>query len=369
MQRLRPSITGDVQVDLVTGLGSDRVRAEASLEELGLVLPLAQRALWLKACGSDDALMIVARNDGDRPVAATGVSIALSRAMPGHRLYRVERMSSAERDDIDDALLLGLMNAARRDASCLRISIQVFERDEDRRARLSQILRKHGFVGSTEMRSYERTLALELSPGAETLLASLAMKVRRNIREPAKRGLEIRPVRDPALAPRLDELLQETYDRTGGVAPQLPWATVIEMSAREPHRSRISGLFDAAATGSETLLGYSWGAVHGDYVTYEAGGSTRRADLGRTPLAYAPLWDLIAWATTTPATWFDFGGITPGTKATADDPLGGISDFKRHFSQTVVDVGAEWVFEPRPVRSSIARAVSAIARRFGGGSA
>ncbi|MGH7623035.1 MAG: hypothetical protein ACREMU_11895, partial [Gemmatimonadaceae bacterium] len=253
-----------MQVDLVTGLGSDRARAEASLEELGLVLPLAQRALWLQARGSDDALMIVARNDGDRPVAATGVSIALSRAMPGHRLYRVERMSAAQRDDVDDALLLALMNAARRDASCLRVSIEVFERDDTRRARLSRILREHGFVGSVEMRSYERTLALELSPGADALLAGLAMKVRRNIREPAKRGLEIRRVSDLALAPRLEALLRETYERTGGVAPQLPWATVIALSEREPHRSRISGLFDPAAPGPDTLIGYTWGAVHGD---------------------------------------------------------------------------------------------------------
>jgi hypothetical protein len=366
---MQTSATGDVLVDIVSGLVSERARAEAALDDLAITIPLPQRAVWLRACGADDAIMVVARDRDDRPIAATGVNIASSRAMPGHRLYRVERMSAAQREDVDDALLRGLVDVARRDASCLRVSVEVFERDDVRRTRLTRTLAEHGFARSFEKRSYERTLALELSPRADALLGGLAMKVRRNIREPAKRGLEIRRVTDPVLAPRLDALLRETYERTGGVAPHLPWSTVIEMSEREPQRSRISGLFDPTAAGPDTLLGYSWGVVHGDYVTYEAGGSTRRADLGRTPLAYAPLWDLIAWATTTPATWFDFGGVTAGSKAAADDPLGGISDFKRHFSQSVVDVGAEWVFEPRPVRSSIARAVSAVVRRLGGGGA
>ena len=39
-------------------------------------------------------------------------------------------------------------------------------------------------------------------------------------------------------------------------------------------------------------------------------------------------------------------------------PLGGISDFKRHFTEHVAQVGAEWSFEPRRGRASAARAVS-----------
>jgi hypothetical protein len=367
MQTLQTSVTIGLLVDVVRGVGAERDEAEAALDDQGVLLPLPQRAFWMRACGSNDALIAVAREEGDRPVAAVGVSIAASRALPGHRLYRIARMSAAGRDSIDAMLIGGVVAAAKRDALCLRVSVEVFERDETRRARLTSALAAYGFIRTLDMRSYQQTLALELAPGADALLTRLAASVRRNIREPVKRGLEIRQVSDAALAPRLDALLRETYRRTGGVAPQLPWRSLIELSTREPHRSRICGLFDPMATGSDMLVGYAWGAVHGDYVSYEAGGSTRRADLGRTPLAYAPLWDLIAWASRTHATWFDLGGVTPGTNATADDPLGGISDFKRHFSQTLVNVGAEWVLEPRPVRASIAHAVSALGRRLGGG--
>ena len=66
------------------------------------------------------------------------------------------------------------------------------------------------------------------------------------------------------------------------------------------------------------------------------------------------MWDLIKWAKHSGAHFFDFGGITPGTLA-SDDPLGGISDFKRYFSQRVVQVGAEWSYEPRPMQAQAAR--------------
>jgi hypothetical protein len=50
------------------------------------------------------------------------------------------------------------------------------------------------------------------------------------------------------------------------------------------------------------------------------------------------------------------GGVT---LADGDQPeLEGISNFKRYFSREVVEVGAEWVLEPHPVRAGIATLVS-----------
>ncbi len=354
-------------VTTIFGLGADRTDAEQALEGDGILLPFPQRAEWLRHTGQDDAFLVVARDAASQPQAAVSVGISKTRALPGHRLYRIERMCAAADIRVDRQLLDGIVDAARRDASCLRVSIEVFERNEERRSALQAALADTGFAKSPDTRSYARTLALELAPGAEALLSALNLKVRRNVREPVKRGLEIRRITDVALAPRLEELLRETYARTGGASPHFPWSFIIELAAREPNRSHVSGLFDPKAEGAESLLAFSWGVMHGDYVTYEAGGSTRRPELGRTPVAYAPLWDLISWATTTRASWFDFGGVTAGTKDSADDPLGGISDFKRHFCQDVVDVGEDWMLEPRPVRSSIARAVGMVARRFGVG--
>ena len=52
---------------------------------------------------------------------------------------------------------------------------------------------------------------------------------------------------------------------------------------------------------------------------------------------------------------------------TSDDPVGGISDFKRNFGGEVVQVGEDWSFDAAPVRDrlagSLSRAVAAIRRR------
>ena len=123
------------------------------------------------------------------------------------------------------------------------------------------------------------------------------------------------------------------------------------------------GLFAPNDNGPSGLLAFAWGCVNGNYVTYDAGASTRNHDLGNMPLAYAPLWDLIAWAKRIGATWFDFGGVSTTTAAPTDDPLGGISDFKRFFCERIVDVGEDWILEPRPIRAMIARTFSAAVER------
>ena len=68
------------------------------------------------------------------------------------------------------------------------------------------------------------------------------------------------------------------------------------------------------------------------------------------------VWDLVRWAKTTGAEWFDMGGITLGNPG--EEALAGISSFKRSFSDNVVEVGSEWILEPRPIRARIADAIS-----------
>jgi lipid II:glycine glycyltransferase (peptidoglycan interpeptide bridge formation enzyme) len=100
---------------------------------------------------------------------------------------------------------------------------------------------------------------------------------------------------------------------------------------------------------------FLWVCNHGDHVEYRAAGSTRRTDV-RIPYGYLLAWEMIQWAKAEGAEWFDMGGVT---LAGGDEPeLEGISRFKRYFSRNVVEVGAEWVFEPFPLRARVATLVS-----------
>jgi hypothetical protein len=174
--------------------------------------------------------------------------------------------------------------------------------------------------------------------------------------------MEVRPVLDVAYADHIDALVRQTFARTGGRPPDLEWRHIIESSALKPSLSRISGMFDTRATGPQSLVSFAWGTARGSYATYEAGAAMRRKDLGSLSLGSAPLWDLVIWARQHSALWFDFGGVTAGRSATANDPVGGISSFKRSFCDNVVDVGEEWVLHPNPLRTSIVDLLKATAR-------
>jgi lipid II:glycine glycyltransferase (peptidoglycan interpeptide bridge formation enzyme) len=108
------------------------------------------------------------------------------------------------------------------------------------------------------------------------------------------------------------------------------------------------------------LVGFAWGCSHGTYATYEAGASSPREDLRKTPLSYAPIWDLVTWASSeTTAQWFDLGGVSLGGD---DDTQSGISEFKRHLSEDLIEVGGEWTLEPHPTRAAIALALGRAAQ-------
>ena len=346
-------------VQSIAGFTDARAAAEAELGNRGVQQPLPQRAEWQRAQGAADTVLFVARTVEGDPVRSVSASIGTSRALPGHHVYRVERIGGSESPQADEAALTALADLVRRDRRCLRLVVEIFERDRLVRARLTNALRRLGFARSSTVRMYRRTLGIALRRPSTKVLATLHKAARRDIRGSSKRGLEVRAITDPALAPRLDELTPPAFRRTPMIDRRRPWARIIALSAANPSVSRLAGLFDPQIDGPDALLAFAWGCRHGSYVSYEDGGP-RRVEPGDAPLRYASLWDLIVWANEeTNAEWFDLGGITDGAaeSSPSDD-----SDFKRHFSREVFDVGEEWLIEPYKVRATIARRVSGAAR-------
>jgi lipid II:glycine glycyltransferase (peptidoglycan interpeptide bridge formation enzyme) len=245
----------------------------------------------------------------------------------------------------------------------LRLHVEVFATDAQTREGLERGLAARGYAPAAAPRRYPRTLAFDLRPPEDDLLRNLDGNTRRKVRAAGKKGLEVRPVNEPAWAGRIADLHRETMGRTGGSGRGASYfARAIEFAAAHPDLSRLAGLFRADATGPDALLGFAWGCRHGDSVQYDAAACTRRSDLN-VPMGYPLIWDLMLWARRQGAAWFDFGGVTAGSHGTADR-LGGISDFKRHFTETVVELGGEWVLQPRPARAWVAGLVSAGAARL-----
>lgn len=358
-----PNGNADHRIEHIAGFGSAREAVEHELESDGIVLPFPQRAEWHQAIGHSRSSLVVARDPEGKARAAVGIGIGRSRSLPLHFIYRVERLGSWETEEDDATLLRAILDTANSDQFCIRVHLGIFEPDPERRSRIGTVLENAGFVRAQHPESYRRTPSLDLQEPEDGLFSRLASSARRNVRLPAKRGFQLVPLHDPSYAGRLTELLEESFRRTAGHAISLPWRTILLRSARSPERSRVVGLFKPNDSSPSGLVAFAWGCVNGNYVTYEAGASTRQEGLGNLPLAYAPLWDIIAWAKRIGAKWFDFGGVSAAGESTSDDPLGGITDFKRFFCERIIEVRDEWILEPRPVRAMIARTVSAAAAR------
>jgi hypothetical protein len=244
---------------------------------------------------------------------------------------------------------------ARRTVRFLRVHVEIFSPDTATRESVAVALRNRGFRQSEDPRSYTSTVAVDLLPDEQTIFNSFQSKTRRDIRAGTKGPVVVKLIESTEWVDRIAALHQETMKRTGGTCSQRDWKTCIELSRSAPSLSRLVGLFHTSRTDPGSLLAFAWACQHGDYAHYDAAASTRNTDL-KHPMAYPLVWDLLCWARQQGATWFDFGGITRGTLG-SDDRLGGISDFKRYFSKTIIKVGEEWVLEPHWTQARLANLV------------
>lgn len=351
---------GGFQVCLLRGPSATRARLERELQLAGYALPLQHRVSWVDAQRRPgDHWLLFVQDPAGRPCGAVGVQISPSRALPGHRLLRVERFGPGIQAAAYAATLQALISLARRDPRVLRLYVESLAFETNVRTALESILETAGFVRLPSPRCYEHTLVLGIDKDEESILASFHRTARQNIRNAAKFPVRVAPVANPAHFARLDEIAAETFARTGGRYTPVEWARIAAVGAREPEASRLVGLYRTDIEGPASLVAFAWACGHGHHAHYSFSGSTRNTDR-RIPFLYPLLWDLIVWAKGSGARFFDFGGVTAGT-LTSEDPLGGISDFKRYFTRRLVEVGAEWSYEPRPRRAHAARMMKSAA--------
>jgi lipid II:glycine glycyltransferase (peptidoglycan interpeptide bridge formation enzyme) len=272
-------------------------------------------------------------------------------------VVRVERLGATVPGEVARHALAALTSWVKSDPHVMRLDVELFAPDQPDRERIGSILSDLGYAHEPNAWGYARTLRLDLRSELEEIFATFPKKVRRDVRKPLSSGCVVRPIDDPGFADRMAVLMEETMARTGGRLVQEDWTSLVTSAQSRPGLCRVVGLFDPDVPGVESLLAFAVGQHDGDHATYGYGASTRRL-AQPIPLAYALIWDLIGWAHACGASWFDLGGVTPGQEGDPDDPLGGISDFKRYFATDVVAVGQAWYLLPR----SAAGALGAVAR-------
>ena len=326
-------------------------RAEADLALSGTALPLYHRLAWAECCGWNQFRLVTISDASGTVSGAVAVQSQPSRVLPLHKFLRVHRFAHGLKLDAIDALAGKLAALASADWRVLRLNINVFSRD--RRGEIGAILTEHGFERVPQARSYRHTLTLDLHRSVEEILSGPEhYNLRRELSRNQRLKAVVVPLTDAAFAPVLAQMDEEAKARTGGSGDSLNAERILRLSGDNPGLSRVVGLFaNGAQTGPADLLGFAWGCMHGDHGEYRAAG-IRRVPKPQLAVSYPLMWDLIVWAKGGGATWFDLGGITQGDSE--NDPLHGISSFKRRFSRKVEEVGEEWTLVTSPVKLRLA---------------
>jgi len=241
---------------------------ERSLATAGVRLPLPHRAGWKLARRGIEMRCVALRGPDGVCAGAFGVSAAASRVLPGFRLLRVDRFGEAVPNALWAAAVDALATVARKEPRALLLTVEVFSRDADTRARIGELLGQAGFARATTCRNGSTTLTLDLWPSEEQLFASLRPPARQAIRAIPKFPVQVRLIEDPELGNRLDALSRETFARTGGRYEALwDWAGVIDLSRSVPNAARLVGLFRTDREGPDALLGFAWAWWNGQSVT------------------------------------------------------------------------------------------------------
>lgn len=324
------------------------------------ILPLVHRHAWAAAQPANSLLLLPVYDDTRKLITVVAVQRDLSRVLPGHAFLRVQRFGHGWPAETWAPAIEALAALAKRDRRVLRLSMEVFLRDGHDTMR--EVLRRNGFQPAPP-RSYRHTLTMDLRPTEEEILTPLK-SLRKRLKEVEKINAAVVPLEDGRYAERLTSLQRQAMQRSGGSFRVADWPRLLQLSAQHPELSRIVGLFPSAEeTAPEQMYGFAWGCMHGDHAEYRAAGTAELSGtIHRLPVSYPLLWNLVRWAKTNGSSWMDLGGVT--VQEGGDDQLAGISAFKSTFSHTLEEVGEEWMLEPHPLRSGLARGLSSLVAKM-----
>jgi hypothetical protein len=335
-----------------------RLAWEKAAADQGVPLTLSDLEIWHAMGLGPGSTFCAILNEREKLVGGFAAQRWPSSALPGHRILRLERLGESIPEGAEPATVDAMLALARRTPRVLRVVAELHDRDTARRGRIAGALRAAGFHRKNPVRTYERTLAIDLQRDDKAILASFSAPARQRIRLAERSPLSVVTIEDDALIPQLEQIHRETYARTGGQASAQAWTRLVAAARDAPDRLRIFGAMLTDA-GTPRLVAYARALRHGTFTVYDAAGSTRLADR-RIPLMYPVVWALIRWARDTGATWLDLGGITGYASERNNDPLAGISEFKRKFGGEEVVVGEEWHFDAAPLRQRFVQSLDSV---------
>lgn len=310
----------------------------ARLEEGGCALPESWRPRPAAVRTGERMWMVEPGSSGD--TIGLMLRIENSRRVLGARIAHLDQLGDAwlaDRAERVAALLRGAVEARGR---VMRCSVRVLHRDPIVRAALANALIGQGFRRAESSVLYTRTRVLELAGDAEALFEQLPAGTRRSVRRPFNAGLTVRPAVAREDLDVLLALYESSFARRGVAAPRSTARDDLRYALYGASYRRLVVLEAPSEAGDRRIVSWALGVHHGDHAAFLHGASEHDGEWSRLPLAYATIWQLVLWAHSRGAQWFDLGGVPSNTDQ--EHALGGIVEFKRRFGGEEIDVAEEY---------------------------
>ena len=198
-------------------------------------------------------------------------------------------------------------------------------------------LAARGWRFSGDQVQFRNTVALDLQPSEETLLANMKQKTRYNIRLAERKGVVVRQGTAQDF-----ELIAQMYETTAernafAIRPRAyyldAWNAFYEAGMAQPFIAEYEG----------APLGAAIVVAHGGRAIYMYGASTER-ERNRQP-NYLLQWEAIRWAKERGCALYDFWGAPD--EFVESDSLWGVWRFKSGFGADVVRHIGAWDYAPR----------------------
>lgn len=248
-------------------------------------------------------------------------------------------------NELTSQLILFLKN----NTSVMSLRVQPYMPGAKYLQQFHQILSPKGFI-DIGPRSYTKTRMIDLRPTVAEMLNAFSAngRARLKIKEKELKNVEVKEIYEMTAIPFLQEALDASFQRSVEQRSPFNFQPFFESAKNFTKDVVLLGFF-FKETPSHPKAFIS-GISHGNVVEYSVGGSLSDPELRQFPFNHILIWQLALKSKQNGVELFDMGGITSGE---INDPLRGISNFKRFFPGFEISTGREMQLIIRPKRLSI----------------
>lgn len=334
----------------LTDFIDDDTRAfEAEAASLLAEAPIEQRLVYYENYAHKFYVLQIRGSDG-KPTMQSCIHIGRPKTMPWFAMATVRNFHPAISAEEEEFGLKVLQKLAPEipGVMTLRIQPKIYDSNElfafQARAIRTKFLAADTPIGVT------RTLLLELGSSQEELLARLPSRTRQKIRHHSRAKVTICALDDPRYIKECRLAADTARIRTGAGPSTDDFETAFAVAKAHPDRVKVIGLFFNHRP--TELMAYGIAFNNGSKVEFYSAGAVNDPELRSIPFNSFLIWELIDWARHQGCKVMDMGGVTDGGP---NDPLQGVTRFKRGMTEVEVETGKEMISIVRPTRHKVYR--------------